>query len=296
MRAVTQGKNVRRHTAAALAAVVVVLLALVFFLRPPVLILTDAAFDRIYGEKRAGAAAGRLSLAFFRRVKPVRVGENAGPDMVVFALETAAANPYCVLVPYRYADGARRYAREFPETPVGVLGAEAPELSRENGEGSPLFFSAGREDDMYRAGRCAAILGGGGTVLVYHNGDPSAFRPALEEGLDGGAELRLLGPGAEFENFDGVSCVILGRHSQPFTDNAPDIPVILFSWLDPALTTRETKVIFDDSPWAQAFEAVKMTVRGKAASVPSRMILPWGRTAGGEILERLREVPRFYRK
>jgi hypothetical protein len=214
--------------------------------------------------------------------------------MVVFALETAAANPYCVLVPYRYADGARRYAREFPETPVGVLGA--PELSREEGEDAPVFFSASREDDMYRAGRCAAILGGGGTVLVYHNGELSAFRPALEEGLDGGAEFRFLGPGAEFENFDGISCVILGRNSQLFTEKAPDIPVILFSWLDPALTTRETKVVFDDSPWAQAFEAVKMTVRGEAASIPSRMLLPWGRTAGGEIPERLREVSRFYRK
>ncbi|MDR1419374.1 MAG: hypothetical protein LBI86_03285 [Treponema sp.] len=289
----------RRCIAAGLAvAVVFILAALVFFLRPPVLILTDAAFEGIYGEKRAGAAGMELSLAFFRRVKSVRVGEDSGSDMVVFALEAAAANPYCVLVPYRYADGARRYSREFPETPVGVLGAEAggPELSGENGEDAPLFFSADRESDMYRAGRSAAILGMGGTVLVYHTREMAAFRAALEEGLGGGTEFRFLGPGAEFENFDGISCVILGRPSQPFAEKRPDIPVVLFSWLDPALTTGETKVIFDDSPWAQAAQAVKMTVQGKAGAIPSRMILPPGRTAGGEYAERLGEVSRFYRK
>jgi hypothetical protein len=42
-----------------------------------------------------------------------------------------------------------------------------------------------------------------------------------------------------------------------FFEGAVTTPVILFSWIDPALTSRAVKVIFDDSPWALAVQAVQ---------------------------------------
>jgi hypothetical protein len=298
--------------------VIILLFALsaaVFFMRAPVLVLTDASFDGIYGEKRAVSARLGLSLRFFRRVKAVRIHENSDTGMQVFALEAASSRPYCVLIPYRYAGGGKRYAEQFPGVPVGVLGVPFPPGREEEAApsaGKLQFFYTDRERDFYLAGRCAALLSGvsgGGTVLFYHGRDASAFRDALWQGMDDGPEplsrreLRFMGPGMETSDFGGVSCVIFERSGQTFFEKALKIPVILFSWIDPGLTTEETRVIFDDSPWAQAAEAIVMTVQGRSGSLPSRLILPRKRQPGrGDpaadpaLAEYLKEVTRFYRK
>jgi hypothetical protein len=283
--------------------------AVVFFMRAPVLVLTDVSFDGIYGEKRAVSARLGLSRKFFRRIKAVRINENSDTAMQVLALEAASSRPYCVLVPYRYAGGGRRYAEQFPAAPVGVLGV--PFLNSREGEeavpsaGKLQFFRTDRERDFYLAGRCAALLSGGGTVLVYHGGDTSAFRDTLRRGMDEGPEplsrreLRFMGPGAETGDFENVSCVILERSDQIFFEKALKIPVILFSWIDPDLTTEETRVIFDDSPWAQAAEAIVMTIQGRSGTLPSRLILPRKRPPESKdpvFAENLKEVARFYRK
>jgi hypothetical protein len=303
--------------------VIVLLLALpfvVFLARAPVLVLTDASFDGIYGEKRSNSARSGLSLKFFRRVKAVRINENSDTGMQVFALEAASSRPYCVLIPYRYAEGGRRYAEQFPDIPVGVLGVPFLNSRGEEENVSPTgriqFFRTDRERDFYLAGRCAALLADRGTVMVYHNRDTTAFRDAIKQGMDEGPEplsrrdLQFMGPGAETSDFGGVSCVIFERADQTFFEKGPKIPIILFSWIDPDLTSRETRVIFDDSPWAQAVEAVKMTVQGSSGSLPSRLIIPVKKPSetgvpadpaadsapDPALAENLKELTRFYRK
>jgi hypothetical protein len=124
---------------------------------------------------------------------------------------------------------------------------------------------------------------------VYQNREPAAVREALREGLKREGyekEPLFLNAGADPGDMQGVSCVILAGEAQPFLEKNLSVPVILFSWLDPALTPAEVKVIFDDSAWALAAAALG---RGGDGRVVSRAIFPRGRT-GGPALKRLKEA------
>jgi hypothetical protein len=246
-----------------------------FFLRKPLVVVSDLSFEGLYGRRRSGLMRLETSLRLFRPVKAVLAAEDAGPDLIAFAVEAAAAAPYCVLFPRRYSRGAERYIRRFPGVPAAVLGAG------EDGPGVPVWTST--EDDWYRAGISAALFawagltGGraGDAVLVF--GDPSAGEKAAlaaglrERGHTG--ELRYAGEGGALA---GVSCVIVTGPAPAFFErmgNGASVPVILFSWVDPALTPREVKLIFDDSPWALAAGAAALAVRGEGGGLPSRMIV-----------------------
>jgi hypothetical protein len=291
--------NMRRFLLVSGVILLFIIIFSFFFSRAPVLVLTDAAFNGIYGENRARFSAFGLSLRLFRRVKPVLINDSAGADMVVFSLEAAASRPYCVLVPYRYAEGGRRYAEKYPLTPAAVLG-NPPDLSEGASGGAAAggirYFRSGRETDFFRAGRCAAVLAGEGTVLVYHDRESAAVLAALREGLkrEGCAKEPLfLNSGADPGNVQDIFCVILAGEAQPFLEKNLSIPVILFSWLDPALTPSEVKVIFDDSPWALAGEAVNRAAGGLEGDIlPSGVIFPRGRNSG-PVLERLKAAAMF---
>ncbi|MDR2103980.1 MAG: hypothetical protein LBP42_07760 [Treponema sp.] len=72
-----------------------------FYFRPPVLLVSDAAFEALYGTRRAWEKRIFLSLRFFRQIKIVLAAENAGADMLIFAVEEVHNAPYCVLFPNR---------------------------------------------------------------------------------------------------------------------------------------------------------------------------------------------------
>jgi hypothetical protein len=286
---------------------VLALPGLIFFLRSPVLIVTDTPFLGIYGtrrilEKRAGA-----SIRLFRRVKPVIVAESAGADVFVFAVEEAASKPYCVIFPSRYHEEGRRYAEQFPEIPVISLGAKPGDVLP-GGPGRLITVGIRREVDFYQAGRCAGIIaqraretGGPGdteSVLVFPGQSLSAAdRSSLAAGLrTRGIELvpRFLYSSAEIAEFQQGACAVLTGSAAEYLEQNLKIPVILFSWLDPALTPRETVMIFDDSPWALAVPAVKMAVRDDIrdidAYIPSDTVFPRGRITDKELLRTLKEA------
>jgi hypothetical protein len=69
----------------------------------------------------------------------------------------------------------------------------------------------------------------------------------------------------------------------------PDIPAILFSWLDPALTPADVVVIFDDSPWALAAPAARMAAEGVAEGlIPSKPLIISRRIADNSVARMLR--------
>jgi hypothetical protein len=278
---------------------------LIFFLRSPVLIVTDTSFLSLYGSRRVWERQAAASIRLFRRVKPVIVAESAGTDVFVFAVEEAASRPYCVIFPSRYYEGALRYAGQFPRIPVLSLGS-GPGVSR---PGAGRLVSAGilREADLYRAGRCAGIFaqkaretGGpdnGENILVLPGQRlSSAERNALLAGLRE-QEIEtapwFLNSSAEAAGLRGVSCVILAGPAAEYLEKNLKNPVILFSWLDPALTSRETVMIFDDSPWALAVPAVKLAVRGEeGANIPSEAVFPRGRIADKELSRKVKKAAR----
>jgi hypothetical protein len=195
----------------------------------------------------------------------VAIGENADPEMAALAVEETDDKPYGVLFPFRYVEGARRYARLHPEIPVAVLGGRLP---REEGL---LYFGTDTAGDLYRAGRGAALLvrPRGGGVYVFQ--DPRLSpedRKSFNDGLrDGGyeGEPEYVYGGTNLREITGVSVLMSGAPPH-FFEGAVTTPVILFSWIDPALTSRDVKVIFDDSPWALTVQAVQAMSGGGALS------------------------------
>jgi hypothetical protein len=294
---------------------------LIFFLRSPVLILTDAPFLSLYGNSRARIRGIEASIALFRRVKPVIIAESAGPDIVVFVVEEAAANPYCVIFPPQFAEGARRYAEQFPLIPVVSLengsgeNRGGPGFSGNPGPlpGRMVSLKTRREADFYRAGLCAGImlLAGGGEGPENSGGGPGNSGEILvfpEQALSGAersafltglAAQKIAGPPRFFKTAGeiplarGPSCVVLAGPAGEYLEKNPKNPAILFSWLDPALTVREIFLIFDDSPWALAVPAVKLAVRGETGgNIPSDMIFPRGRIADKRLLQDLKRAAR----
>jgi hypothetical protein len=90
---------------------------------------------------------------------------------------------------------------------------------------------------------------------------------------------------------DNVSCAVVAGAAASFLERNEAIPVILFSWMDPAMTSREIKIIFDDSPWALAVPAVDMAVRKQdEGTIPSNIVLLEPRISSEGVLQDLKKV------
>jgi hypothetical protein len=245
----------------------------IFFSRPPILIVTDPFFDALYGQWRIREKRLILSFQFFRPVKPVVIGENADQDMVPFGVEAASARPYCVLFPFRYGEGARRYAGKHPGIPAAVLGGR---LAPPQGEENLLFFGTDTVLDLYRAGLCAAaFIQPEEEVFVFPDlllsGDD---RKAFLEGLQAGGYTKApfyMNVYVDLSSRRGISVVMTGP-SPSFLEGRVKIPVILFSWMDPAVSSGDVKLVFDDSSWALAPEVIKILGQNGEGRVVSSKI------------------------
>jgi hypothetical protein len=247
------------------------LVVALFMYRAPVVMVVDDEFTGLYGARRTLIKQAVTSLKLFRRVKVVRVADGASADVAAFAAAAAAARPYAALFPARYQDGARRYAEQAPEIPIGVfLGGVQARPAADGGQGTPgvpMYIETDRKADFYRAGRCAALfaLSGEGEVLFFtgdsvNQDDKDAFLTGLRD--QGFENPPLFAGRGEPYTPKGLSCVVMARAEEAYLDSNPDVPTILFSWLDPGMSPREIKLIFDDSPWGQVAAAAGMIHQG----------------------------------
>jgi hypothetical protein len=250
----------------------------------------------LYGASRIRQRQTAASIALFRRVKPVIIAENAGPDLAVFAVEEADARPHAVIFPYRYAEGGRRYAGQFPRTQVIILDNGAGG-GGSGGAGGPAHINTRRREDLYRAGLMAGLISQSrpGDILVFQE---SSLSPADKNAFSAGLRARggekpalFLNSAAEYAEFQTASCAVLAGGAPDFLDQDPEIPVILFSWLDPALTSREVLLVFDDSPWALAGAALRAARTGEA-DIPSNIVFPRRRIADKGLLRSLKQAAR----
>jgi hypothetical protein len=215
-----------------------------------------------------------VSIRLFRQVKIVHIAEDAGSDMAALTIEEASRfggtvrKPYRVLAPYRFYTGALRYNAANPDVRLVVLGGRAAMP----GQGPAVFIRTDFRTDLYRAGQSAAVLAGEGRILFYQDRNMSdseraAFLQGLgEQGYTG--EPLFLGLNSDDNSFNGVSCAVLAGAAASFLNQTPGIPLIVFSWLDPAVMPPNVKLVFDDSPWASALEAVKVHSANSGESMP----------------------------
>jgi hypothetical protein len=278
----------------------------VFFLRPPVLLVTDLVYDQLYGRVRGMKTRAETSLMLFRRVKTVRIAENAGTDVAVFAVASASKKPYCVLFPYRYYREAEQYIQDYPDVPAAVL------FGRIRGSPASTNLPGIRTDtkgDYFKMGRVAAAFAGnqsGGKGAEGEERQPGAILflrddlvspedwEAFNQGLK--AEAYPLAPldvrsGDDYVVPGTVACVVLTGAAESFLGQNLNLPVILVSWLDPAVTNSMVKVVFDDSPWAQVIPAVAMAVgEREKEDIPSKALVLEKRIVGKEFPRKIKDI------
>jgi hypothetical protein len=288
-----------------------ILAALFFSIRRPVLVLTDEMFVALYGERRLKNRQLALSLLTGRKVKPVLVAESAGPDIFAVAIQDASSLPYCVIFPFRYAEEARQFYANFPEIPTILLRGRHNrgnrhlefEANTDNSGETGLFFefSTDTELDYYRMGKCAAIIGKEktGKLPVFQDSpvnltEQDAFLKGYKVD-SGGLEPFFVNSAAQLGSDIDFPLAILSSPGKDFYDRNSKAAVLLFTWLDPLHTSKETFVIFDDSPWAQAAEAFKMFKEGqRRGNIPSSTLIFSRRIADNGITRSLKKAACAY--
>jgi hypothetical protein len=258
-------------------------LAGVFFARPPVLIVTDTSFIQLYGSSRFRIRQIRVSLELFRKVMPVEIAESAGSDLTVLAVEGASRSPRAVLFPYRYLEAARLYSGNHPGIQVMVTGGNSsPPVS-----GATFgFVFTDTALDLYRAGLYAAVLAEKNSSVLFFYGDTlsDGYREAFQDGLEAGGGNNnpvYISASVDYVSYDNIGCAVLAGPAANFLEKNLNIPVILFSWIDPGLSPRSVKVTFDDSAWALVTGLLgsKASGEGKFAAA-SRIQVLKGRIGG----------------
>ena len=230
-----------------------------FFYRLPVLIVTDSSFVAVYGAKRLRESESRLSRKLFRRVIPVYVGENAGSDIISFAVEDAFQTPLAVFFPHRYIGGADYYKENHPDVPVYVTSGRNHSSSAKE---AVFFVRTDIKTDLYRAGLCAALLAGEENIIVVSNETvPDENKEAFAEGLlaqgyTGTPTYR--NTNFNFSTGGDLGCAVIVGQAGDFFVKRPTTPVILFSWADPGIVPKSVKVLFDDSPYALAYKGFSL--------------------------------------
>ena len=271
-----------------------------FFARPPALVVTEEPFVVLYGEKRLKKERNSAAFALFRQVKPVLIADGVSPDMVIFAITEASRQPSCVLFPRSQAMAAQRFHEQFPEIPAVVLSGlvTIPELPPP--DGFLCVYGTDRELDMYRAGLFAGILGiarrkpasqtekqpetaaapavAAQTYVFWQdNYMPAEGRELFSQGVrekDPESNAIFVNLAAQLPDSKGIACVTLTGAGAEYLERKAAIPVILFSWLDPAMLPREVIVQLDDSAWALAVPAFRMALQGQAeGKIPSKPLI-----------------------
>ncbi|MDR1930713.1 MAG: hypothetical protein LBQ44_08805 [Treponema sp.] len=302
----------------------------VLFYRKPVILVNDRVFLDLYGERRTRIEGILSSLRLFRRVLPVYVAPEAGPDLVSLAAASAAGKSYsgpcAVVFPYRFRDGAGRFFRTYPDIPVVVLGGNI-ESGFEAGEtgairlvrDGPARFGADLLTDFYRAGSMAALCARGGPgkggprdqggnspaseVLFFGDfsqnggeisaGEREAFERGLsEQGFSGAS--RYIRSDSDFTPGGSLpGCVVVRDGGVSYLEAFPGPempPVLLFSWIDPAAVPAETLAVFDDSPWALLVPLIGLLEKGEVRGLIPSRIRILDQKNRSELVKKLKKL------
>ena len=279
----------------------ILLLAILFFCRRPVILVSDRAFDILYGQGRSQCKRISLSLNLFRPIKVISIAEGAGPDLVVRGVMSLSRQPLAVFFPFRYKEAARHYLDKMPGSRAVILaGRKLPEYGyeAEASQGStaiPLWINTDTVTDLYRAGIIAGIF------TQYDNLVPWQGIALVHEGL-GEEEKSAFVRGLEAQQWAGtpvflsdltvkdLSCAVVLKDFHFYGEESAR-SLIFFTWLDPALASDKTRAIFDDSPWAQIGPVLKNIRKGKQDGlIPSEIILNRGDKEHNDVYNEINRI------
>jgi len=227
-----------------------------------------------------------LSLAMFRPVKIVAVANDAGEDVVPFAVSSAAMKPFCVIFPLRFVKSAVLYRELAPNIPIVVLEGryleeESPSGNILGAEKSEYFvFKTDVNDDFYRIGLAVTAIkakpsqkhenfiseeGKKDKVVVFIDRKLNQIKDVFLRGLYDNGELfetLFYNTYSQHMEMSDISCVVLAGVGADFLDRRAGVPVISYTWINPSLLPFDVAMIVNDSPLAQTLQAVKMVKSG----------------------------------
>ena len=234
----------------------------IYMSRSPVLIVTDLSFYELYGSQRLRQQRQKTSRQLFRRLIPVYVAESAGSDLIAIAAEDAYDRPRAVIFPHRYQEGAAIYKENHPQVEVLVIGGPQSQNTEPF-----LRVRTNTKLDLYRAGLSAALLAGDqGILFIGEVNLADEYREAFQAGLLQRGFLEepiYIGAYSSHPSFSPYGCVIVAGPAIWFLEQNLDIPVILFSWANSALTPNSVKLVFNDSSWVLAARAIRAKRTGE---------------------------------
>jgi len=285
------------------AAFVVFLPFFIFIVRSPVLIVSDPVFEQLYGVSRVRRETVIVSLSLYRRVITVAVADDTGDDIVQFAISQASSKPYCVIIPLRFAKAARLYREKNPLIPVVLLEGRAAQGT------NPVEFGIGdnKEDyflyrtdidaDFYRAGIAAAFLDGdkNGSIAVFLDAPiqtqaREAFFRALND-VNKPLQSSFYTNYSQSFEIQELSCLVLAGVGAEYIDKQATVPIIFFSWIDITYMPNDIIIVFDDSPWAQLHEAVRMvSAKMTEGQIPSKCVVLGAKNIDKRILRKIKKI------
>jgi len=244
-----------------------------FVFRHPLVIVSDEAFETLYGERRAANARLSISVRLLRPVRTAMIAPSASAEATADSAELAGRgkHPVLVLFPDRYLAGARVYSARYPEQKVLVigdrpgnvtLGKPADTESVVGNSGSALiFFGPDREKDLNWAGVFAGMVPKQGRPVVR-------FGTSIDKSMEKARSAFSAGLAVSGSNVDplflfpGEPLPVSAENTSVLVDAFPSmglpstawisIPRLVFSWMDPGLMDPSVLLIIDDSPYSLA--------------------------------------------
>jgi len=284
--------------------------ALVFINRRPVLIIADNTTVLLYGQERAEKKASRAAFSLFRPVRTVAVTDESGDDILLAAISAASEKPYCVIFTARYAEAAYIYSEQNEDIPIIILlartlpGAYSAYFSvNDNNSDDFYIYSNDLYSDFYLIGQAISAINGeinGRTVIFSDSSVTKQAREAVNDAfIDAGVSIQ-----CSFYNFYSqlapqvyINCVVLAGAGYEYFEMQSETPVICCGWLDTALLPLEVKLNLDDSPWAQAEEAVRLFKAGEKNSlIPSKAEILNSKYTDKNLVIKLRKILKLNKK
>lgn len=230
-----------------------------FAFRAPLVVVSDAAFETLYGERRA--AMSRLALAA-RALRPVRlavVADGAAPSAAADVAATAGPAIRVALFPARYAAGAELFASRHPGASTVVIGEGAP-------------FGAGvivvvpdRATDGYRVGLIAGLSAGARPVDL--RADPTSdylFIEGFRAGLEKSGWKGRFSSDGQGDSPSGAFVVVA-----PFSSDSG--AALKLSWSPIERLPARVSAIVDDSLYALSYAGYRAGIGGTSSAAPSRI-------------------------
>jgi hypothetical protein len=110
--------------------------------------------------------------------------------------------------------------------------------------------------DMNKNGKTAVFL-----EYYFQTQARESFLRALNQ-LEMPPEARFFNYFSQYIEIPDLSSVVLAGAGAEYLELENIVPVIFLTWINPSLLPSEVVLVINDSPWAQAAQAVRMVSAG----------------------------------